>query len=174
VSTRKQQEQILVDKLRATDRAIVLNSIRAVEATQMASEPIAGELRLLVEDPDDEVRSKAMIAMARNGMLDEATLGIATKMVGSNVKHAVFAGMLALSSQNSVSDDVVRVVERGFIRSLQSVDYEFIGLFAAAFNRWFDEPQLRIQQLLQIEFPEYLELATDALAEIETTTATSG
>ena len=82
--------------------------------------------------------------------------------------------MLGLASQKSVSDEVLRVAERGFIRALQSVDYEFIGLFAAAFSRWLDDPQSRVEQLLQVEYPEYLELAMDALADVENPTAITG
>ena len=161
-----QQEILLLDKLRSHARPIVLHSISAVESLNLASEPIASELRFLVENRDDEIRAKAMIALTKLGQLDDATIVHAAKWVDSRVRHVVFAGIFALSSLESVTDDVLRVAERAFIRALQTCDYEFVGLFTAALDRWLDDSESYIKQLLQDDQPEYLEIAAEALQNV--------
>ncbi len=92
------QENRLLESLRSPDRSVILNSIAAVESLSFESEQIASELRLLVENQDDEIRAKAMIALARLRHLDDLTIGCAVKMVDSSVKHVAFAGVFALAS----------------------------------------------------------------------------
>ena len=156
------QEDRLLETLRSPFRSVVLNSIAAIESLKFESEPIASELRLLVESQDDEIRSKALIALTRSGQLDGLTISCAMKMIDNSVKYVAFAGVLALASLESAPENVLKVAERGFIRALQSCDYEFVGLFAAAFNRWLSDPVSHFEQLLHDE-PEYLQIAVEAL-----------
>jgi len=160
---REQQEQLLLEKLQSRVRPVVLHSISAVETLNLESEPIAGELRFLVEDRDDEIRAKAMIALATLGKLDEMAIRHAAKMVDSSVKFVVFAGVSGLSSLESVPDDALRVSERVFVRALQTCDYVLVGLFASAFSKWLNDPQAHIERLLQNDQPEYLVIALEAL-----------
>ena len=162
-----QQEPLLVEKLQSPVRSIVLHAISAAESSKSNSEPIAIQLRMLVEDRDDEVRAKAMIALTNLRQLDELSISFAAKMVDNNVKYVVFAGVFALSSLESVSDDMLEIGARGLVRGLQSCDYEFISLFVAAFNRWLDDPKTHIEQLLQDDQPDYLEMAMEALEVIQ-------
>jgi hypothetical protein len=160
------QENRLLETLRSPSQPVVLNSIAAVESLNFQREQIANELRLLVENQDDEIRSKAMIALTRSNQLDELTIGCAAKMVDNSVNYVAFAGVFALASLESAPENVLRVAERGFIRALQSCNYEFVGLFAAAFNRWLSDPVSHFERLLQDDQPEYLEIAVEALQNV--------
>lgn len=161
-----QRESLLLDKLQSPSRAIVLHSISAVESLKITNEHVVNELKSLIENRDDEIRAKAIIALTKIAQLDEMATGVAAKMVDSGVRYVVFAGMFALCSLESVSDQVLRVAERGFSRALQTCDYDFIGLFAAGFNRWLEDPQYHFEQLFQDNEPEYLEIAIEALQNI--------
>ena len=160
------QENLLLETMRSPARSVVLNSIAAVESLNFESDPIASELRVLVENQDDEIRAKAMIALTSSGQLDEWTIGYAAKMVDNSVKYVAFAGVFALASLESAPANVLRVAERGFMRALQSCDYEFVGLFAAAFNRWLSDPVSHFEQLLKDDQPEYLEIAVEAIQNV--------
>ncbi|MGI9518216.1 MAG: hypothetical protein ACR2NP_14265 [Pirellulaceae bacterium] len=162
-SLQSQQESLLTDKLRSTSRAVVLHAISATELAGLASEPITGELQLLVDDREDEVRAKAMIALAKLNGLNDMAISSAAKMVDGNARHVVYAGTFALASQETLPEDILEIADRGFIRALQSCDYEFVAMFAAAFTRWMDDPRAHIQHLLQDDQPDYLEIAMEAL-----------
>jgi hypothetical protein len=84
-------------------------------------------------------------------------------MLSSKTKYVVYAGLTALSSLDSVSEQLVPPINRSFIRSLQVCDYEFVGLFAAAFTRWLDDPKEHVERLLRDDSPEYMEIAMEAL-----------
>lgn len=163
---RDRQEILLQESMRSPARSVVLNSIAAVESLNLENEPVVNELRALTENPDDEIRAKAMIAITKLGQLDQMTIGGAAKMVDDSVKHVVFAGVFSLASLESAPEKVLRVAERGLKRALQSCDYEFVGLFAAAFNRWLSDPVSHFEQLLKDDQPEYLEIAVEALQNI--------
>jgi hypothetical protein len=157
------QEHVLLDNLRSTVRPVVLNSISAVESLQLTSEEVARELRYLVENRDDEIRARAMIALTKLGQLDRVSVDVAAKMVDSNARHVIFAGVFAISSLESLPENALQATERGFVRALQSCDYEFVGLFAAALTQCLENPDSHVQRLLQDEQPEYLQIAMDAL-----------
>jgi hypothetical protein len=165
-----QQQSLLLRKLQSANRAIVLGAIAAVERLAVLHAPIAGEsitreLRMLVDHRDDEVRAKAMCVVARLGKLDELTIDTAANMLSSNQKHLVFAGAYALTTLDSVPDHVLPPFDRSFVRALQACDYDFVGLFAAGYNRWLADPQSHLQDLLH-DSPEYLPIALDALQQV--------
>ena len=161
-----QQETLLVEKLRSLERVVILHSISAVESLKLNGQQIVDELRLLAENRDDEVRAKAIIALTKLDQLDESTIGLAAKMVGDHVKYVSYAGVFALSSLETVREPVLRAAEGGMLRALQSCDYEFVGLYAVALNRWLDDPRSHVEQLLQGDEPEYLQIVLDALDKV--------
>jgi len=157
------QEALLLDKLRSPSRAVVLHSISTVESLRLATEPISNELSALVENTDDEIRAKAMIATAKLAQMDEFATSAAAKMVDSRVKYVSYAGVSALASLESVSNQVIRATDQGMVRAMQQCDYEFVGLFASAYDRWLDDPESHLEKLFQNDEPGYLTIANDAL-----------
>ena len=169
-----QQENLLIEKLRSSERVVILHSISAVESLKLNGQAIVDELKLLVETRDDEVRAKAMIALTKLDQLDEVTIGLAAKMVNDHVKYVSYAGVFALSSLESVGEPGLRAAEGGLLRALQSCNYEFIGLYAIALTRWLDDPRSHVEQLLQGDEPEYLRIVLDALDSVEEKAASLG
>jgi hypothetical protein len=88
---------------------------------------------------------------------------MAAKMIRSNAKHEVFAGVFALSSRPKIDNDTLKIVDRGFELALQTCDYEFITLYVTAYDRWLEQPQSHLEQLLGDD-DGYLEIATEALS----------
>ena len=165
-----QQESLLLEKLRSANLAIVLHAIAATERMTLhrppvASEPVVRELRMLTDHRDDEVRAKAMCALAKLGKLDEKAVETAAMMLEDNLMHLVFAGVYALSTLNSVPDHVLPTFDRCFVLALRACDYEFIDLFVAAYMRWLDDPQSHLESLLQ-ESPEHLPIALETLQKV--------
>ncbi len=163
---REQQEKLLLEKLKAPARSPLLHAISAIESLQLDDESIIEELAALVDNRDNEISAKSMIAISKLGKLDEQLVNKAARMVDSQAKHVVFAGVFALCALESVPEHVLRAAERGFLRALQSCDYEFVGLFAAAFNRWLADPASHFVELMQDDDPEYLEIVLEALQNV--------
>jgi hypothetical protein len=157
-----QQEKILLERLRSSNVALILHAISAVESLKLSSEPVVDQLQFLTAHASDQARAKAAIALAKLGKVDQDTVGAATKMIDSSVKHVVYAGVFALASQPKVEDATLRAVDRGFLSALQTCDYEFIQLFVMAYVKWLEQPETHFQKLLGQD-SEYLEMATDAL-----------
>ena len=163
----KEQEALLLDRLQSENEAVVLFAISAAQRLSVTAPQVVDELRMLVTHRNNEIRAKAMCALARLGVLDEATIETASKLLESKVKYVAYSGLLALSTMESVPEFVVPPANRGFNRSLQACDYEFVGLYAAAFHRWLDDPQSHFEHLLQENSPEYLEIALEALQKVK-------
>ena len=159
--TEKQQE-IILSKLQSPNETLVAHAITSAESLQLTGEPIVNELNHLIEHRSDEIRAKSMIALTKLGCSDESTVAAATKMIDSNAKHVVFAGMFALSAQPQVDEATLKVVDRGFLSALQTCDYEFIQLYTSAYDRWLESPESHLQQLLS-GAEEYLEIAMESL-----------
>ena len=157
-----QQEKSLLEKLRSANVPIILHAISSVESVKLSAEPIVDQLRYLTEHQDDEVCAKAAIALAKLGQVEEATVGVAAKMIDSRAKHVVYAGVFALASQPTIEDTTLRAVDRGFLSALQTCDYEFIQLFVMSYDKWLDQPEEHFQKLL-VDDGEYLEMAIEAL-----------
>ncbi len=157
------QVSIMVDALRSKNRAVVLHAIAATERMNVDAGPVVVELQSLVNDRDDEVRAKSLCALTVLGHLDSHTIEMAVEMLDSHFKHNVFAAVLALSSRDSIDDAHVPSVQRAFMRSLKSCDYEFVGLYARSFFCWFDDPQDTVREWLQDDSPELLDIALAAV-----------
>ena len=156
-------QSVLANKLRSTNDSVMLNAISASEQVVDVGEAAVEELQFLTQHRNDTVRAKAMCALTRLGQLKESTLQTAGEMLGSKKKHVIFAGLMALSSLGSVSDHLIPAINRSFIRSLQVCDYEFVGLFAAAFTKWLDDPKSHVENLLREDSTEYIDIAMEAL-----------
>jgi len=161
-----QHDSFLVERLRSGNREIVLHSIDATQRMKSVSEPVAAGLGLLLEHRDDEIRAKALHSLTRSGRLDEQAISAAAKMLESRTRHEVFAGAVALASLDSVPGHVLASADRGIFRALQKCDFEFVGLYASAFNRWLDDPREHFRKLLAADSPEYLGIALDALRNV--------
>jgi len=160
------QESVLVEKLNSSDRHILLHAIAATDRIKVQNDQVIEALRMLCENRDDEIRAKAIIAITRFGALDEASIKEAAKMLESPTRFVVYAGLFALKSLESVPASVLPQANRRFVRALQTCDYEFVGLFASAFNRWMDDPQRHFENLLAENSPEYLEVALESLENV--------
>ncbi|MDB4766510.1 hypothetical protein OAG71_02350 [bacterium] len=161
-SLAEKQSEILLGKLRSSSEPLTLHAITAVESLKLNGQPIADQLNHLTEHHNDELRAKAMIALTKLGHIDQHSVTVATKMISNHAKHVVYAGMFALSSQSQVDESTLKAVDRGFMASLQTCDYEFIQLYTTAYSNWMDEPQQHIEHLLN-GADEYLEIANEAL-----------
>lgn len=157
------QEILLTEKLRSHDRGILLHAVSATDRMNNRNPAILAELSSLLEHRDDEVSAKAICSLARLAALDDFAVGNAAKKLDSNVRFVAFAGLVALSSLDSVPERVIAPANRGLIRALQTCDYEFVSLFAAAFNRWLEDPKTHFEILLKDNSPEYLEIAMESL-----------
>ncbi|KAA1262597.1 hypothetical protein LF1_51640 [Rubripirellula obstinata] len=164
------QASLLLDRLHSSNVAITLNAIAAIERLAIqqpaiCSESMVHELRSLTDHRDDAVRAKAMCVLAKLGGLDEATVETAATMLETNRKHVVFAGLYALSTQDSVPDEVLPALDRCFAGVLRACDYEFIDLISAAYRRLLDDPQSHFEELFQSS-PEHLPIALEALQRV--------
>lgn len=153
----------LANKLRSDSDSVLLNAISASEQVVDVGETVVEELGFLTQHRDHVVRAKAMCALTRLGQLNERTIQTAGEMLGSKLKHVIYAGLSALSSQGEVSEHLVPAINRSFIRSLQVCDYEFVNLFAAAFTKWLNDPKSHVENLLSENNTEYMEIAMEAL-----------
>lgn len=157
------QLSALLDKLRSDNPAVLLNAINNAGAMKKANAGVVDELNLLLENRNDQIRAKAMFALTRLAAVDEGVIKFAIKMLESHSKFVIYAGLLGLSSVSDVPSSVFPAANRAFIRSLQTCDYEFVGLFVSAFQQWVDDPEIYLQNLLQDDSPEYYEIAMEAL-----------
>jgi len=153
----------LLDKLRSDNPAVLLNAINNAGAMKKANAGVVDELNLLLENRNDQIRAKAMFALTRLAAVDEGVIKFAIKMLESHSKFVIYAGLLGLSSVSDVPSSVFPAANRAFIRSLQTCDYEFVGLFVSAFQQWVDDPEIYLKNLLQEDSPEYFEIAMEAL-----------
>ena len=159
-------EKLLAEKMQSNQRAVLLQAIAATDRMQDCSEAVSDELHQLIRHTDDEVRAKAIWSLTRLKRMDDDAVEVAARMVEDRAKFVTFAGLFALSSLDSVPDHVLPPINRGFVRSLQVCDYEFVGLYVTAFDRWMDDPQVHFDHLLREDSPEYLEIANEALQNV--------
>ena len=157
------QLQVIVDKLRSTERSVLLHAIAAAERMKTKNEDVVNELRMLLNHRDDEVRAKAICALARFVALDETAIDVAARMLDEPQRFVAFSGLVALTSLDQLPDRVMPVVNRGLVRSLQSCDYDLVGTFSTGFHQWLDDPESHYRMLLQEKNSEYLDVALEVL-----------
>lgn len=161
-----EQEKLLLEKLKSSNEFIVQTAIWAVEENKLAAEPIIDELRKLVDHTSDEIRSKAAFALTILNAIDDRTRDVMAEMVGSSVWFVSHSGVFGLSSLESVPDDILRPMNKGFRKALQKCDYGIIPHFVNAFDRWLDNPESYFELLFADDSPELLGVALDALQQI--------
>ncbi len=158
-------ESVVENSLRGVNRDVVLHAINAASEIKSFAANVVDELKLNCESSDDLVRAKSMAAIGQLGKLDSDTVPLAAKMLDSKTDFVVFSGLTALMSQPAVDDSVITATDRGFKRALQTCNYQFVGLFAAAYRLWLEDPHQHFYDLLAEDSPEYLQIAINALDE---------
>ena len=159
---REQQEKLLLEKLRASCTLTVVHAISAIESLALDDELISTNW-LLVDNRDNEISRKIDDRYFEAWATRRIAVNKAARMVDSHAKHVVFAGVFALCTLESVPEQCLRADRARILRALQNCDYEFVGLFVAAFNRWLDDPASHFVELMQDDEPEYLEIVLEAL-----------
>jgi hypothetical protein len=166
VALQSQWSNLLVDKFRSNSKDVVLHAIAAVERGKIASPQIADELIALVENRDDAIRAKAILALTSIEKLDSVAMGLAARMLDSREDFLIFAGLQALSWSKEVSDQAMPLLDRAFARALANCDQEFIDQFATGYSRWLADPAAHFHGLFEEDSPEYLEIALEALNDV--------
>ena len=162
--TADQINECLLNCLRSADREIRLHAIATISRLAESDPSIEEELRMLATSRDDETRAKAVMTLARLNALDDHSTEIAARMLDSHARFVVYAGIYALTSLPAVPEESVEPANRGFVRALQTCDYDMISLFTTAWLRWEESPEEHFEALLKHDSPEYLELALESLA----------
>jgi len=85
-------------------------------------------------------------------------------MLSSSTNYVTYSGLLALVKLDKVSEDVLKLADRGFEKALHTCNYQFVELFAGAYNKWLDDPAEHLNQLWGERSPEYYQMASEALA----------
>ena len=144
-----------------------MHAIGAAEAIENIEPSLIEELQLLTESTDEGTRSKAIVALAKRRHLDANCFENAVKMLNSNTDHVVYAGLLALTTKESITPTEQRTVNRVFLKYLQSCNYEFVNLFATAYRRWIPDAKSYLSDLLAGDYPEYLDIALETLEAVQ-------
>jgi len=134
------------------------------ESTRIVA--VIEELRLLSDNHDQWLRSKAVQAVTFMGQLDDYVADNAAKMLSSSTNYVTYSGLLALSRLDNVSEDVLKLADRGFERALHTCNYQFIEMFAATYKKWLGDPTDHVNKLWDQSSPEYLQMATEAITAV--------
>jgi len=160
----EQQDAVLLENLQHRSEHVIGHAVSATAISQSSDPKVLETLKLLTDNHDDRLKAKAVQAVTHMGQLDEFVADNAAKMLGSSTNYVTYAGLLALSKMDSVSEDVLKLADRGFERALHTCNYQFIQLFAGTYKRWLDDPAAHLKKLWGERSPEYLHMATEALA----------
>ena len=166
VALQAQWSDLLIDKFRSTSKDIVLHAISAVERGRIENPQVADELVALAEHRDDAIKAKAMLALTGMRKLDSVAMELAARMLDSQEKFVIFAGLDALSSSKEVSDQAMPLLDRAFARALADCDQELVNLFATGYSSWLADPVAHFHGLFEEHSPEYLEIALEALENV--------
>ena len=159
----EKQDAAILENLRHRSDHVLAHAVSAAQATQTTSEAVVEELKFLTDNRDERLRSKAVQAVTLLGQLDDHVADNAAKMLGSSTNYVTYSGLLALAKLDRVSEDVLKLADRGFERALHTCNYQFIELFAGAYNRWLDDPAAHLNKLWGERSPEYYQMAVEAL-----------
>ncbi len=159
-------QELLLTKLRSNNSTIAIHAVGAAESIENPEPQIVDELRFLTDNPDDMTRSKSMVALAKNGQLDDNCYSNALKMLQSKTKHVVYAGLLGLLKKESINETELKIVNRVFTNYLSACDYEFVNLFATAYLRWVPDAKTYLTELLSDD-PQFLVMALEAVESVQ-------
>ena len=163
---REEIEVALKQLLRSNSVDVAVQAVAATERMKIDSAEIADELLSLTEHRNELVRARAMCAITRLGLLKQASTEVAARMLDDSTKYVVFSGLMALSTLDNIPEHILSPADRGFEKALANCDYEFIGLFTAAYQKWIDDPAAHFRSLFDEHSPEYLEIALESLAAV--------
>ncbi len=160
----EQQDSAILQNLRHRSEHVVAHAVSAAQISQSANSEVVEELRFLTDNRDDRLRSKAVQAVAFMDQVDGFVTDNAATMLSSSTNYVTYSGLLALSKLDSVSEDVLKLADRGFERALHTCNYQFVELFAATYKKWLDDPAAHLNRLWGERSPEYLQMGLEALA----------
>lgn len=160
------QDQAILKNLRHRSEHVLSHAISAAQISQSNDPQVIEELKLLTDNHDDRLKSKAVQAIAFMDQLDDFVAENAAKMLGSSTNYVTYSGLLGLAKLDRVSDDVLKLADRGFERALHTCNYQFVELFAGAYKKWLDDPAAHLNNLWSERSPEYLQMAMEALASV--------
>ena len=156
----------ILQNLRHRSDHVMAHAISAAQISQSSDPQVIEELRLLSDNHDQWLRSKAVQAVTFMGQLDDYVADNAAKMLSSSTNYVTYSGLLALSRLDNVSEDVLKLADRGFERALHTCNYQFIEMFAATYKKWLGDPTDHVNKLWGQSSPEYLQMATEAITAV--------
>ena len=159
-------EAALKQLLRSNSVDVAVQAVTATERMKIDSPEIADELLSLTEHRSELVRARAMCAITRLGLQNQASIEVAARMLDDGTKYVVYGGLMSLSTLDSIPEHILPAADRGFEKALANCDYEFIGLFTAAYQKWIDDPAAHFRNLFDEQSPEFLEIALESLAAV--------
>ena len=162
----EQQDAAILQNLRHRSDHVMAHAISAAQISQSSDPQVIEELRLLSDNHDQWLRSKAVQAVTFMGQLDDYVADNAAKMLSSSTNYVTYSGLLALSRLDNVSEDVLKLADRGFERALHTCNYQFIEMFAATYKKWLGDPTDHVNKLWDQSSPEYLQMATEAITAV--------
>ena len=162
----EQQDAAILQNLQHRSNHVMAHAISAAKISQSSNPQVIEELRLLSDNHDPLLRSKAVQAITSLGQLDEFVADNAAKMLSSSTTYVAYSGLVALSQLDGVSEDVLKLADRGFERALHTCNYQFVQIFAATYKKWLSDPTDHLNKLWGQSSPEYLQMATEALASV--------
>lgn len=165
----EQQDAAILQNLRHRSDHVIAHAISAAQNSQSSNPQVIEELRLLSDNHNQWLRSKAVQAVTYMGQLDDFVADSAAKMLSSSTNYVTYSGLLALSRLDGVSEDVLKLADRGFERALHTCNYQFIEIFAATYKKWLGDPTDHLNKLWGDSSPEYLQMATEALTAVTDT-----
>ena len=162
----EQQDEAILQNLRHRSNHVMAHAISAAQISQSSNPQVIEELRLLSDNHDPLLRSKAVQATTSLDQLDDFVVDNAAKMLSSSTTYVAYSGLVALSQLDGVSEDVLKLADRGFERALHTCNYQFVQIFAATYKKWLNDPTDHLNKLWGQSSPEYLQMATEALTAV--------
>ena len=163
---RAEIETALKQLLRSNSVDVAVQAVAATERLQINSAETADELLSLTEHRNELVRARAMCAITRLGLLNQDSIEVAAGMLDDGTKYVVFSGLMALATLENLPEHILPLADRCFEKALANCDYEFIGIFTAAYQKWVDDPAAHFRSLFGEQSPEYLEIALESLTAV--------
>ena len=158
------QDAAITKNLQHHSQHVVAHAASAAQATQSSDPEVVESLKRLTDNHDERLKSKAVQALTVMGQVDELVADNAAKMLSSSTNFVTYTGLFALSKLDRVSEDVLKLADRGFERALHTCNYQFVELFSEAYKRWLDDPAEHLNRRWGQRSPEYLQMALEAFA----------
>ena len=161
------QIECLVDKVKSSNRDLVLHAITTIENLELDDPRIIEQLKLHLEDRDEEIQAKALLALTGVIAKHDYPMEDAARMLASKTSFVVYAAIISLATIPEVDDKIIRIADRAFGRALQSCDYGLVELFARAYLTWLPEPVTHIADTFEDGYEEYIDTALEAIKNVK-------